>query len=151
MTDLSLYEDMSECKRIGFMTTITFDVASQEIFTALLNGLTGVLMPERRETKTDTIIQKIVEHKVDIIYATTTYLDSLTNTKEKAGALASSVKICVLAGEAFAVNDHLARTEGIRFYNQYGPAETHVATAARISSLKDIHIGKPIANTQIIL
>ena len=151
VTDLSLYEDMSECKRIGFMTTITFDVASQEIFTALLNGLTGVLMPERRETKTDTIIQKIVEHKVDIIYATTTYLDSLTNTKEKAGALASSVKICVLAGEAFAVNDHLARTEGIRFYNQYGPAETHVATAARISSLKDIHIGKPIANTQIYI
>lgn len=151
VTDLSLYEDMSECKRIGFMTTITFDVASQEIFTALLNGLTGVLMPERRETKTDTIIQKIAEHKVDVIYATTTYLDSLTNTKEKADALAASVKICVLAGEAFAVNDHLARTEGISFYNQYGPAETHVATGARIRKLTDIHIGKPIANTQIYI
>ncbi|MGN0404094.1 MAG: amino acid adenylation domain-containing protein [Bariatricus sp.] len=151
VTDLSLYEEISECKRIGFMTTITFDVASQEIFTALLNGMTGVLMPERKETKTDTIIRNIVEHQVEVIYATTTYLDSLTNTKEKAEALASTVKICVLAGEAFAVNDHLARMEGIHFYNQYGPAETHVATAAGISSLKDIHIGKPIANTQIYI
>ncbi len=151
MTDLSIYGDMSACKRFGFMTTITFDVASQEILTAYLNGYMGVLMPERRETKTDTIIKGIVDNQIDMIYATSTYLDSLTNTEEKANALGSAAKMCILAGEAFQINAHLAKQSGVKFHNQYGPAETHVVTASVIDDLNDIHIGKPIANTQIYI
>ena len=104
VTYLHIYSDLSNCERFGFMTTITFDVATQEILTALLNGYIGVLMPERKETKPDAIIEGIAEHQIDIIYATPTYLDSLTDTEEKANKLLSTVKVICLAGEAFNIN-----------------------------------------------
>lgn len=63
VTNLSIYKDLSNCERFGFMTTITFDVATQEILTSLLNGFTGVLMPERKYTRAEEIIDKLEEYK----------------------------------------------------------------------------------------
>ena len=154
VTNLNIYSNLSNCERFGFMTTITFDVATQEILTALLNGYIGVFMPERKETKSDTIIDSIVEHRIDVMYATPTYLDSLTDTEEKADKLLSTVKVICLAGEAFNLNSitlMLKDKYNVIFENQYGPAETHVVTATEVIDIKDIHIGKPIANTQIYI
>ncbi len=151
VTNLDIYNDLTNCERIGFMTTITFDVATQEILTALLNGFTGVLMPERKETKIDTIIDGVIEHKVDVIYATPTYFDSLTDTKEKADKLFSTVKVVCLAGEGFYVNTNALQHQNILFENHYGPAETHVATTDIVKDVDDVTIGKPIANTQIYI
>ena len=154
VTNLSIYHDLSKCKRIGFMTTITFDVATQEIFTALLNGFTGVLVAERRETSTEEIISRIQEDKIDVIYATPTYLDALTDSTKKAEKLLAAVKVICLAGEKFYLNHHALSLKDqypIAFENQYGPAETHVTTATTMENYSDITIGKPIANIQIYI
>ena len=175
VTDLNIYSDLSQCNRIGFMTTITFDVATQEIFTALLNGFTGVLLSERSQTGLNDIIDNVVKNHIDVIYATTTYFDSLTYSKEMVDRLFSAVKVVCLAGEKFGLNSNVLACENydIIFENQYGPAEVHVITTTttinpyeaynlydsfRNTDEKldqevgfDIHIGKPIANTQIYI
>lgn len=73
VTDLEIYSDLTQFSRFGFTTTITFDVATQEILTALLNGFTGVLLPERRETSFLEIIEALETSKVDVIYTTPSY------------------------------------------------------------------------------
>ena len=109
VTNLKIYSNLAGCERFGFMTTITFDVATQEIFTALLNGFTGVFMPERKETSADAIIDAVVANQIDVMYATPTYLDSLTGTDEKAKKLLSTVKVLCLAGEQFYLNSNVLR------------------------------------------
>ena len=154
ITDTAIYRDLSRCSRVGLMTSITFDVASQEILTALLNGLTGILMPERKKSAINRIIDDIVALKVDLIFTTPTYFDTLTSTHEKAEKLLSTVKVVALAGEPFYLNRYVVRCQpeyDTLFENHYGPAETHVITAASIKSMQDITIGKPIANTQIYI
>lgn len=153
-TDLNIYSDLSKCERFGLMTTITFDVATQEILTALLNGFTGVLLPERKETIAEIIIDKVLSHKVDVMYATPTYFDALTDTQEKAHKVLSAVKVVCLAGEKFYLNHNvqaLKKDYRVIFENHYGPAETHVITASTVDNMSDITIGKPIANTQIYI
>ena len=150
VTDLDIYSNLSNCERFGFLTTITFDVATQEIFTALLNGFTGVLMSERKETSADEIIGGISNHKVDVIYATTTYFDSLTDNEEKASRLLSTIKVVCLAGEKFSLNKtvlSLKDNYNVVFENQYGPVELHViATATTLQDNDFDSIGKPVGN-----
>ena len=152
VTDLGIYGDLSNCKRIGFMTTITFDVATQEILTALLNGYTGVLMPERKETSPEIIIDGICEHHIDVMYATPTYFASLTDTQEMANRLLGAVKVVCLAGEKFFLNENVLSVKdkyNVIFENQYGPVELHViATATTMYDPDDGSIGKPIRNNK---
>lgn len=148
--NLNLYSDLSRCNRFGFTTTITFDVATQEILTALLNGFTGVLLPERRETPLNEIVNAIQKCAIDIIYATPTYFDSLTSEMARAQKLFSVLKVVCLAGEKFALNSNallLKNSTNVVFENQYGPVELHViATAAKQQGKDFDSIGKPVKN-----
>ncbi len=154
ISDLSIYKDLSSCKTFGFMTTITFDVATQEIFTALLHGFTGVLFPERKHTDIKKIVDTIEKQNVDVIYATPSYFDTLTSAKDNANRILKALKIVVLAGENFYLNpivEKLLADNDISFENHYGPAETHVISNTTIKNISNITIGKPVANTQIYI
>lgn len=152
-TYIHIYKGLLKCDRFGFMTTITFDVASQEIFTALLNGFEGVLFLERKEKGLDHVLSDIIDFKIAVMYATPTYFKALTNSKEKTRRLLSTLKIICLAGENFEVNENviMLSSPNLIMQNHYGPAETHVVSSTIIENYKDIHIGKPIANTQIYI
>ncbi len=157
--NLTIYGNVSEIHTIGFLTTITFDVATQEILTALLNGFVGVLLPERRETTVGEIIDYIENYNIDMIYSTPSYFDALTSEYNNTERLLKRLSTVVLAGEKFYLNANafeLGERYHVIFENQYGPAETHVITTNTIRQLKnlsgnDMHIGKPISNTQIYI
>lgn len=154
ITDLGIYNDLTQCNQFGFMTTITFDVASQEILTALVNGFTGVLLPERRETSFSKIIEVLEASKVDVIYTTPSYLELLSDNEERATRLFSAVRVICLAGEKFNLNKLALKAQNTKqtiFENHYGPAETHVATHKTVTDSSDITIGYPVANTQIYI
>lgn len=155
VTNLGIYCDLSNCKRFGFMTSITFDVATQEIFTALLNGFTGILFPDRRSTAIDVVLSMIINDSVDVIYATPTYFDVLSGSRERAEKLLLQLKTIALAGEQFYINSYILDSKlqaNVHFENQYGPAETHViTTTTTILDAHDITIGRPIANAQVYI
>ena len=137
---LNIYSNISKIQTVGFLTAITFDVATQEILTTLLNGFTGILLPERRETKIEKIIDYIEKYKVDLIYATPSYFDVLTSEYHNAERLMKSLSTVALAGEQFYLNSNaieLGKRYNTIFENQYGPAEVHViATTATIHDSK---------------
>lgn len=137
---LNIYGDISKIRTVGFLTAITFDVATQEILTTLLNGFTGILLPERRETEIEKIIDCIEKYKIDLIYATPSYYDVLTSEYHNAERLMRSLSTVVLAGEQFYLNSNVIQLReryNTIFENQYGPAEVHViATTATIQNSK---------------
>lgn len=155
VTNLNIYKNLSACVRFGFMTTITFDVATQEIFTALLNGFVGVLLHERKETSAQEIISNILSKKVDVIFATPTYFNALTEVRQDALNLLSAVKVVALAGEKFSINDYVSRVKdscNVIFENQYGPVELHViATTTTLCGNDFDSIGKPIGNNKVYI
>lgn len=148
----SVYEGFDEIFRIGFSTTFTFDVAMQETFTTLLNGRTGVILPERRNTPVDEIVHQIVSDKVDMLFSTPTYFSALTNKESNALTLLNQLKLVCLAGEKFFLNEtvqHLRKDGAIRtrFDNQYGPVELSVISATRHMKDDDFtSIGSAIPN-----
>ena len=152
VTNLNIYHDLSTCERFGLLTTITFDVATQEIMTALVNGFIGILLPERKETGVEEIIQRIKSQRVDIIFATPTYFNVLTENEQNAVILLNALKVVVLAGEKFALNDTVLKVRdscNVVFENQYGPVELHVIAAATTVCGNDFDsIGRPIGNNQ---
>lgn len=149
--NLDIYKDVSDVKRIGFLTTLTFDVATQGIFTAFLNGFTGVFLPEPSRTLIKTVIDDIIDYEVDVIFSSPSYFDTLTAKLENAEKLLRQLKIVALAGEAFYLNstvNSIRKNYPTRFENQYGPVELHViVTTKTVESKKTISIGRPIANT----
>lgn len=150
VSNLNLYKDISKCQVFGFLTTITFDVATQEILTALLNGFTGFLLPERAKSSVEEISDKIVENKIDIIYSTPSYFDVLTSTVENTRKLLGQLKVVSLAGEKFYLNSIVKKLRNdykTVFENQYGPVELHViATATTVTDEDFTSIGRVIAN-----
>ena len=149
ITNLAMYHDVSIVNTIGFATTITFDVATQEILTALLGGFIGVLLPERKASSPDEIISIMQKNKIDMIYATPSYFDMLTSKKEWALQILNQVNTVVLAGEKFYLNsvvNELCQECDITFENQYGPAETHVVSCSHIF----FHTGKNISRLETL-
>ena len=150
VTNLKIYKNISKCNMFGFLTTITFDVATQEIFTALVNGFSGYLMPERSKTAINTVLDKIEKNKIDIVYATPSYFNALTETYDNASVLLKALKVVVLAGEKFYLNKNvvcLKKKYNTIFENQYGPVELHVIATTKCMNENDfLSIGKPIGN-----
>lgn len=146
-------------KNVAFLTTISFDVASQEIFCTLVYGLSGYLFENKNSLSVPEFCERIADYKIDVLFATPTYFDMLTQTREYADVILKQIKLVLLAGEVFYLNDSVRNSDckNTVFINQYGPAETHVATCyavkpdAEYPPDSDIHIGKPIANTQIYI
>ncbi len=149
-----LYSVMDKCKNIALLTTITFDVATQEIFTALLNGYTGYLFNEKSDMSISEVITMLQKYQIDMFFCSPSYLNILCEKYSDADKVLNIVKCINLAGERFYVNENIkecSRQYDVAFENQYGPAETHVITATRIKNFTNITIGKPIANTQIYI
>ncbi len=121
--------------KIALLTTITFDVASQEIFTALLNGLSGYLFAPKNTLSIGEVIDIITENNIDVLFATPSYFDALTQNEVCAAKLLSQLKYVILAGENFYLNNTVQanlKLIGTKYLNQYGPAETHVVSSAEI-------------------
>lgn len=128
---------LSDINTVAWLTTITFDVATQEIFSALINGFTGYLFTDKTELTAKRLSEKITENKVDILFGTPTYFDLITKNQADTEMLLKTLKMVVLAGEQFYLNENVLNSKHLKrvcFLNQYGPAETHVCSNANIQN-----------------
>ncbi|MBQ9141396.1 MAG: amino acid adenylation domain-containing protein [Lachnospiraceae bacterium] len=131
-------------KHILSFTTAIFDVFTQEVFSTILTGKSLFLISEETKNNIEYLEQYILKVDADTLYCTPSYYKVATRQK------ALGVNKVILAGEPFSVNENV-QSEKIVYYNQYGPAETHVVTCSEVKNHDDITIGKPIANTQIYI
>lgn len=136
-------------------TTIGFDVATQEIMSALACGGTLILLEDGVKTNINSYCERIISTKADVIFCTPSYLELLFVHAEKAEQICSCLTDIVLAGEALHINERfIPYLDRVRLHNHYGPTESHVVTAITYNgtyNAESLSIGVPINNTAIYI
>ena len=72
----------------------------------------------------------IADKKISILFIPPAYLRLLAESNSNIELILKSVKVIITAGEALVITNGIRKLlyNGIKLYNHYGPAETHVAT-----------------------
>lgn len=143
------------CNILQF-ATMSFDVSYQEIFSALLTGNTLILISDDIRKNSHTLSKYIIENKINTLFIPPAYLKLLSSDDKIVNELSLCVKNIITAGEKLVLTNGIQEllNKGIKIHNHYGPAETHVATAFTVDSLKygiEPPIGQPISNAQIFI
>lgn len=141
--------------KVAFSTTISFDVASQEILTTLYAGGTGYIIEDDVKKDSKLFANYICKEHIETLFTTPSYFDVLTSFKDNIDEISGCLKNVILAGEAFYLNENVLSSKyfsSCNFYNHYGPAETHVVTSEIVTLFEAKEystIGRPIYNTKI--
>ncbi|MBP7337157.1 non-ribosomal peptide synthetase [Niveispirillum sp.] len=139
-------------------TTLGFDVACQEMFATWASGGTLVLMPDALRRDVPAMIGKAAAWGIQRIFLPFTALQQMAEAWPLATTRPHDLRELITAGERLKVTPALRRMfrdlPNCRLVNQYGPTETHVATALVLPDDPDTwpelpRIGRPIANTTI--
>lgn len=143
-------------RRVSQFTTISFDVAFQEIFSTLLYG--GALLLLAKDTIQDVplLLKVLRAWAVETVFFPASFLKLIFNHDELAEAMPLSIRHIITAGEQVVVNQTMRcylRSNGVWLHNHYGPSETHVVTAASFDPAEEIPalppIGRPVDNCLI--
>ena len=138
--------------------SMSFDVCSQEIFSALLTGGTLTILSDRDKNRVSSMCAFVREQNISIMFLPTAFFKFLASQKDYLELIPESVKHIIVAGEKLTLNEYAKdffKNRNISLHNHYGPAETHVVTTYSMNKntmMRDIpYIGKPISNTQIYI
>lgn len=139
------------CHGIVAIGSICFDIFLFEIFVPLMNGLFVELGSEKAMVDAGELKDAILRHNADVLHCTPSRITAYLADASFAKAL-KGVKAVLAAGEVLpgSLVKRLKRTYGIRIYNGYGPTETTIG-ATITEAGDDLSIGRPIANTGILL
>ncbi|MGV9499516.1 amino acid adenylation domain-containing protein [Streptomyces sp. NPDC003642] len=140
-------------------TSMAFDVATQEVLTALCTGRT-LAVPDA-DTRADAAAWTawLRAHRVTELFAPTPVLAALCEFADGERESLPDLRHLVQAGEALVVGPQLralcARGDK-RLHNHYGPAETHVVTAGEVAGQPADWparpgIGVPVPGSRVML
>ena len=135
--------------RMLAVTTISFDVMLLELFVTLAAGAEIVLASNEDAMDGFALAEILEERDITVLQGTPATWRILL----EAGWSGKSDLKCLCGGEAMPaiLADLLPPMVG-ELWNMYGPTETTVwSTCARIESGGNIHVGRPIANTQVYI
>lgn len=139
---------------------LPFDVAFQEIFSALCGGDMLIVSDEVARKDSKALMELLIKHSIHRVVLPPAMLRSLAVSCQAAGTIPSSLRDVICTGEPLRINAEIrslfGKLPGCRLHNQYGPTETHVATAATFAGSVDEWpdsppIGLPISNARILL
>lgn len=134
----------------GFFTSLSFDLSITPVFTTLLRGDTIYILSD--ENIEETLKEVFVLNKnITAVKLTPSHISLLSYLNFDS----THIEHLIVGGEQLLPSqvETLKRLNPrIQIYNEYGPTETTVGcTVALIDSSDDIHIGKPIAETNIYI
>lgn len=144
--------NISKFKNILSIATVSFDMFSVEIYSALYFGNT-VILSNNDEQKDPVCISKlIIKYNVDFFITTPTRIDLLLSDNIRDNCL-KDVKAFQLGGEVFnsQLYSKLKKYTNAKIYNGYGPTEITACCSNKLVSKNSINIGSPIANVQIYI
>ncbi|QRK05610.1 non-ribosomal peptide synthase/polyketide synthase [Archangium violaceum] len=152
--------ERSGAKRTLQFSALSFDVSFQELFSTWGAGGELVLIAEEMRLEARALLEKMESSGVERLYLPFVALQNLAEVADREGLAPSRLREVITAGEQLrvtpALRGWLGRMKGCVLENQYGPTETHVATAYRMEGEPEKwpelpSIGKPIANTSVHL
>ncbi|MBD5444216.1 MAG: amino acid adenylation domain-containing protein [Lachnospiraceae bacterium] len=139
------------CHGIVAIGSICFDISLFELFVPLMNGLFVELGSEKAMVDAGELAASIQRHGADVLHCTPPRITAYQANDSFAEAF-KNVKAVLAAGEVLpgSLVKRLHNTYGIRIYNGYGPTETTIG-ATITEAGDDLSIGRPIANTGVVL
>lgn len=129
-----------------------FDAFGVDYALYLLNGASLVLANDEEITNAEKLAYLIQKNSVDVIHATPSTIKAWCGNHEYVKAIGNA-KIIMVAAESFSPDlyVYLKKKTSAKIFNGYGPSETTIGVSFGEINSTDIHIGKPIANTQIYI
>ena len=138
----------SEYKSLLCITTISFDVAMDDIFTALANGIKLIFANDIQIKNIPKLTELINEHKPEVADFTPSRMASHLEVEEFCKAI-SCLKCLFLGGEQFStkVYEDFRKHSDAIVYNSYGPTETTITSNNKeVTDINDITVGFPLDN-----
>ncbi len=147
------YIGLAPGDRVGQVANASFDAVTYEVWGALLNGGTVVILPQDAVLSPSALAAEIRRQRVDAMFLTAALFNQVA--REAPGAFATMSTLLV-GGEALDpvwVRSVLANGPPRRLLNGYGPTEnTTFSTWHEIRELAaealSVPIGRPISNTR---
>jgi amino acid adenylation domain-containing protein/FkbM family methyltransferase len=140
-------------------TSIAFDVGFQEIFSTLCAGGTLVVIDDEARADVSLLPGLLTKHRITRTFLPPVALHQLAESLGPQGEAMPALEEVIVAGEQLRITPsirQLFRNLSAYLENQYGPTETHVATAYRLQPPVNAWptlppIGKPIGNAVVLL
>lgn len=138
------------------VNSVSFDYFIAESLLPLTNGYTTVIFDDNESTIQDEFLKIVSENAVNVVMTTPTRLKIYFSDKSDCDVLKQLTCVCT-AGEPLMpelLMQIYEKSPNAQVYNPIGPSECSVwDIGGRLNKDDgiDIHIGKPIANTQIYI
>lgn len=153
------YIQINDTDMIAQIANPSFDAATFEIWGALLNGATCVIIPKNILLNFDNLDQYLVQHKVTIMLCITSLFNQIA---QKQPEMFRTLRCLVVGGETLYTKYvqlvlEACKNSNLSIVNAYGPTEnTVISTTYTISrnsqlTLGTVPIGKPISNRKIFV
>ena len=150
IVNLSSSLSISSSTRFGVMTSISFDPSLDQMLCPLISGGAAVIISDAVRDDSVQFHRYLGHHKVSILHATPTVLDTLFS---QFTTPSMSLQALIIGGETFPsdlAKQLWSTTVAESLINSYGPSEICInASIYRIPEpclLDQIPIGKPLAN-----
>ena len=143
--------NISACKSIACLTTVSFDIFLFESLYALLHNMTVVLANDREQKNPRFMTKLIRENDIDILQMTPSMMQMLINYDNELTCL-SGIKELLIGGEAFPKNllRILQKKTKAEIHNMYGLTEATIwATSCVLTNSDEVYIGEPLENVCI--
>ena len=154
---------MTAADRMAQFSSISFDIAIEEIFPTWIAGGALVIREEDASLAVADFLRWVSERKVTVLDLPTAYWHELVGELSEAAAadptrgLPESLRMVIVGGERASLHIlaawHRLAGSRVRWVNTYGPTETSVIVTAfeptNWEEMTTLPIGSPIANTKI--
>jgi amino acid adenylation domain-containing protein/FkbM family methyltransferase len=150
------YIQVSEDDIVSQGSTASFDAATFEIWSALLNGASLIGMSKEVMLNANALGQRVKQEGVNVLFMATALFNQLAH---EMGTDFHDVREILIGGSALeprAVREVLKQGYGGRILNVYGPTESTVFATWHSATREDaeglmIPIGRPVSNTEIYI
>ncbi|GAA4657282.1 hypothetical protein GCM10023347_04860 [Streptomyces chumphonensis] len=120
-------------RRVLQFASLNFDVAGQEILTALASGSCLVLPEDHERTDPDALVALLAAQRVTEYFCPQVMLQAMCRAALETGTALPALRHVYQSGEPLVMNEWIERfleaNPHVTLHNHYGPTETHVITA----------------------
>ncbi|MHB9857520.1 amino acid adenylation domain-containing protein [Streptomyces sp. YIM S03343] len=163
MVNLLAWHERTRPEGVGVVTanftSISFDVAAQELFTTLWSGRTLAVPRDEVRRHPGDFARWLDQHRVNELFAPNLMVEALAGAAAELGLSLPELRDVAQAGEALTLHDRVreffaAVPDGRRLHNHYGPTESHVVTTLALQGEPrdwpvSPSIGAPVDNSQV--
>ncbi len=153
------YIQINNTDVIAQIANLSFDAATFEIWGALLNGATCVIIPKNILFDFDSLGHYLVRHQVSMMLCITSLFNQIAQKKPE---LFKALRCLIVGGETLYTKYvqlvlKACRNSDLSIINAYGPTEnTVISTFYKVCNYNEltagtVPIGKPIANRKIFV